>query len=110
MNRSRIGKGLMIVVLATLVLGAAGFIVMWLWNWLLPSIAGLHAISFGQAVGLLVLCRLLVGGLRGHGGHHWHGRRHMQERWEQMTPEEREKFRGKFGRHCRTSAPDQAAT
>lgn len=108
MNRSRIGRGLMMGVLATLALGAFGYVVMSLWNWLMPSIAGLHAISFAQAVGLLVLCRILVGGMRGHSGRHWRSR--LEERWAKMTPKEREHFRGYAGRHCRGSAPDQSAT
>ena len=58
----------------------------------------LFAIVMGvQAVGLLVLCRLLFGGLRGHG---WHGRAGMLERWEQMTPEERERLRTGLRGRC----------
>lgn len=34
-----------------------------LWNWLLPSLFGWHEITFGQALALLVLCRILFGGL-----------------------------------------------
>jgi hypothetical protein len=78
------------------------FVVMSLWNWLMPSIFGLHAITFGQALGLLILSKILFGGFRGHsGGPGMHWRRRMMERWEQMSPEEREKFkegmRGKCG-------------
>jgi len=34
--------------------------VMWLWNWLMPTIFGLPTISFWQAFGLSVLCSLLL--------------------------------------------------
>jgi hypothetical protein len=44
-----------------------GEIVMHLWNWLLPMLFGWHQISFWQALGLLVLCRILFGGF-GHNG------------------------------------------
>lgn len=44
-----------------------GLAVMLLWNWLMPDLFGLQAISFWQAAGLLVLCKILFGGL---GGHH----------------------------------------
>ena len=73
-----------------------GEIVLHLWNWLLPPLFGWRQITFWQALGLLVLCRILFG------GHGWHGsgrssfRRRMQERCEQMTPEERERFRQRF--------------
>jgi hypothetical protein len=70
-----------------------GLVVMSLWNWLMPTLFGLRVVSYWQALGLLVLSRILLGGFRGHGpsrGHRW---RRVMERWEHMTPEEREKFR-----------------
>ena len=76
-----------------------GFVVMILWNWLAPVVFGARTISFGQALGILVLSKILFGGFRGRprDGGHW-GRR-MSARWEEMTPEEREKFRqGMVGR------------
>jgi len=73
-----------------------GEVVKLLWNWLLPPLFGWHFITFWQALGLLALCRILFGGFgcgqRGNGGM----RRRMHERWEKMTPEEREKFRQAF--------------
>jgi len=81
-----------------------GGVVMLLWNWLAPALFGLRLITFWQAIGLLALCRILFGGV-GLGGGHRNSRRRidgrirervrerMAERWEQMTPEEREKFR-----------------
>jgi hypothetical protein len=74
-------------------LAAFSFIVMHLWNWLMPSIFALHAITFWQSAGLLVLSKILLGGFRGGPGRKMFWRRRMMERWEKMTPEEREKFR-----------------
>lgn len=74
-----------------------GGVVMLLWNWLMPCIFGLPELSFLQAVGLLVLCKILFGGIGGgHHGHH-HGCCHgdknkLLERWESMTPEERNRM------------------
>ena len=70
-----------------------GEIVMWLWNWLLPGLFGWRMISFWQALGLLALCRILFGGFGRHGSGRSKFRRRMAERWEHMTPEERERFR-----------------
>ncbi len=68
-------------------------------EFLMPAIFGLHVITFWQAVGLLILGRLLFGGFRPRrGGFVW--RRKMMERWEQMTPEEREKFREGMRHRC----------
>jgi hypothetical protein len=81
------------VVLALVAGTVLGFAVMGLWNWLVPSLFGGKAIGFWQAVGLLVLTRILFGGFRGGPGRHGHGRHRMMERWEQMAPEERDRFR-----------------
>jgi hypothetical protein len=76
------------LIVAVAVGGAA---VMLLWNWLTPVLFGWKTINFLQALGLLVLSRILFGGFRGRGGHG--GRHHLAERLEAMTPEEREKFK-----------------
>jgi len=92
-----------------------GELVMHLWNWLLPGLFGWHTISFWQALGLLLLSRILFGGFGGHGHGPGRRRREMKERWEKMTPEEREKFRqgmrwrcGNFGAPPPPEAGDQA--
>ncbi|MCK5128969.1 MAG: NADH-quinone oxidoreductase subunit K [Clostridiales bacterium] len=38
-----------------------GFVVMWLWNWLMPMIFGLTTITYWQAVGLFVLAKIIFG-------------------------------------------------
>ena len=68
-----------------------GEIVMHLWNWLMPAIFGLKAITFWQAIGLLILARILVGGLGG--GSNNKKRKRKEMRWECMTPEEHDTFR-----------------
>jgi len=76
---------------------ALGWLVMCLWNWILPSLfTSLQPIDYWRALGLLVLCRILFGGFHGGG---WHRHHHMQ-RWHQMTDEERKKFKeGLMGFH-----------
>jgi hypothetical protein len=111
MKRHWIAKGLKIALFAALAVLLAGFVVMSLWNWLLPPLFGWTAIGFWQALGILVLSRILFGGWRGGrgGGMHWRGR--MAERWAQMTPEEREKFREGMRGRCghRGEAMEEAA-
>ena len=92
MKRHRFVRGLKFVLFAAMFVTVCGFVVMSLWNWLMPALFGWHVISFGQAVGILILSKILFGGFRGRPGRHIYWRRRMMERWEQMTPEEREKF------------------
>src|SRR6516225_4483515 len=84
--------------LALVALG--GEIVLQLWNWLLPPLFGLRQITFWQALGILVLCRILFGRLGGPGSYRRGFRRRISERWEQMTPEERERFRQGMRGRC----------
>jgi hypothetical protein len=58
------------VALAALFALVLGFVVQWLWNWLMPDIFGLKQISYWQAFGLVFLGRLLFGGFGHHGPHH----------------------------------------
>jgi hypothetical protein len=109
MKRSRILRVLKFMVLAALFIAVFGFVVMRLWNWLMPALFGLHPIHFWQAVGLLILSKILFGGFRGRAGRHFYWRRRMMERWEQMTPEERERFRqGMRGRCGPFASPETA--
>ena len=93
---------LVLMALAVVVFGGG---VMWLWNSLMPELFGLSTITWVQAIGLLVLSRILFGSWgRGHrGGGNW---RHKQwrtswkDRWEQMSPEEREQMKQRWGRYA----------
>ena len=100
MKRNRAAKVLMFALFATVFVTVFGYVVMRLWNWLMPALFGWHLIGFWQAIGLLILCKILFGGFHGRHGRHWHWRRRMMERWEQMTPEEREKFRESMRGRC----------
>jgi len=89
----RILKLILFVLLGICLLALFGWVVMSLWNWLMPVLFGLKTIGYWQAFGLIILCRLLFGGIGGPKGPGGNWRRRNRERWEQMTPEEREKFR-----------------
>jgi len=76
-------------------LAIAGFgtITMLLWNALLPSIFGLACINFWQALGLLVLARILLGGMGTGSMKHMHQHRGpIYHKWRKMTPEQRKEF------------------
>ena len=87
-----------------------GEIVMHLWNWLLPPLFGWRQITFWQSLGILALCRILFGGCGWHGSGRSNFRRRMgdrmAERWEHMTPEERERARERWQGVCGPSATE----
>jgi hypothetical protein len=102
MRRHWIARLVKFLVLAVVGLVVLSGVVMSLWNWLMPAIFGSRLISFWQALGLLALARILFGRFGGGPGRRMHWRHRIAERWNQMTPEEREKFahgmRGRCGR------------
>ena len=88
-----------------------GFVVQYLWNWLMPDLFGLSELTYWKALGLLVLSKILFSGFgrKGHshngsGKHIW--KRKFQQKWENMTEEEREKYRGCW-RPNKTKVSDQ---
>jgi hypothetical protein len=102
-KKFKLMKGIFILACA----GVLGLIVMALWNWLLPEIfPGAHAVNYWQALGLLLLCRILFGGFRGH-HRDWHEKREHWQRWQAMTPEERQAFFKNRANFCRPAAPTE---
>ncbi|HSL24453.1 MAG TPA: hypothetical protein VK886_23155 [Vicinamibacterales bacterium] len=100
-----------LVILVFLLFIAIGAeVVRQLWNWLLPPLFGFREITFWQALGLLALCRILFGGLGLRGSGRSGYRRRMAERWEQMTPEERERFREGMRTRCGFGPSTSAGT
>ena len=97
MRRMRTKRLLVIASMAIpamlLFIAAGGALVMLLWNWLAPQIFDLREITFWQALGLLTLCRILFGGSGKHSAVGSTMRRRMEERWANITPEERERLR-----------------
>ncbi len=90
---------------------------MLLWNGILPEIIGVKTITYWQAVGIFILCKLLFGGFKG-GGNHNHKKHKMikkhfknccnnndnkssmkealRDKFMNMSDEERENFRQKW--------------
>lgn len=80
-----------------------GWIVMLLWNAVLPSIVHAGEISYWQAVGLLILSRILFGfggGKKFGGGHGFRGNMEWREKWSGMSDEEKAKFKEQWRMRC----------
>lgn len=113
MRRFWFRRGLRFLVFGALFIVLTGLVVMSLWNALLPEILGVKAISFGQAIGIMLLSRLLFGGFGGggfKGGRFGRGRQDnprqgdwkqkLAERWQNLTPEQREQMRNQWRGRC----------
>ena len=69
-----------------------GNVIMWLWNWLMPSLFGLRTIGFWEGLGLFLLAKILFGfGGSGHSGddggkhhkkRHHHGAKSEKKDWK----------------------------
>jgi hypothetical protein len=111
-------RGLGVIVALAVIAGFAA-VTMLLWNSLMPDIAGLSALSYWQALGVLALSRILFSGFSGIGGglgdikrRHGGDFRHenaLRGKWMHMSEEERMAFfkkerdlrstyNGRFGR------------
>ncbi len=81
-------------------------IVMWLWNLLLPEIVGVKIISFWQAMGILVLSKILFGGFGGKSGNGWKRKgKEKFRRWtdnhcSSMSDEEKERLKEMWKKRC----------
>ena len=107
--RPKVKKLILIAPLAivgiALFIAIGGWLVMSLWNWLLPALFGWRMLTFWRALGILLLCRILFGGFGGRGWRRSYSGRRVAERWGNMTPEERERFRQGMRARCGFGPP-----
>lgn len=91
--------GITVCVLAVAAL--LSYVVMLLWNGVLVDVTGVKIISFWQSAGLLLLSKILFGGFSkgwNKGGGKWNSA--MKEKWQHITPEEKEKFKQEWRNKC----------
>ncbi|MFD0795501.1 hypothetical protein ACFQZX_17905 [Mucilaginibacter litoreus] len=84
-------------------LALVSFVVMQLWNNLLPDILHVSTITFWQAMGIFILCKILFGfggGPRGGGAPWMRRKRMMEEKFRNMSPEERLRFKQHWQDRC----------
>lgn len=102
-------KGIVFIFLYVVI---SGYAVMYLWNWLIPVLFGVtHLITFWESIGLIILCKILFGSFsrRPYHGHRYCGRGRFfhnpkwKEKLAQMSPEEREKIKEEWKKHCGVS-------
>ena len=102
MRRFTVKKGIMFVTFVIVAIIIFSGVVMTLWNNILPAVLGVKAITFFQALGILVLSRLLFGGF---GTRRWGNSqkwKNLKDKWATMNDEEREEFKMEFRDRCRS--------
>jgi hypothetical protein len=96
MNTDSCRRFRMLIPLAVLgFVGLLTFAVHSLWNGVVTDVLGVKTITYWQALGLLVLSKILFGGFPG-GRRGFGGRRRehlLAKRWESLNPEQRERMR-----------------
>ncbi len=115
-------KGILILkwtVVCILFVMLFGWVTMTLWNWLIPSIFNLPYLNFWQALGLLLLSKILFSGFGGKSN--WGGSTAMRfktryyDKLANMTPDERERFKARMtekwcGKEKSTSASNPGSS
>ena len=106
-------KAVGILAIVAVVFSALSYVVMQLWNNVLAVVVHVGVVTFWQAAGILVLSKILFGGFKGggfRGGMHGHSQwksemrnkwQNVREKWDNMSPEEREKFKQEWKNQCR---------
>ena len=87
------------VVVGLLAVFAVGFVTMLLWNWLIPTLFNGPVITYWQALGLLLLSKILFWGF-GKKTHHDHKtpywKKRFQDKFSSLDPADREAFKQKM--------------
>jgi hypothetical protein len=93
-------KALFIPIIVAAIVFVLGSVVMLLWNAIIPPLFNIGQISFWQAVGILLLSKILFGGFHHGHGHNFGRWGHMHRRWNHMSDEERSRFREEWKKRC----------
>lgn len=57
----KVFKVIFFIILGVAIAFLVGYIVMRLWNWLMPELFGLPVVGYWQAVGILILAKIIFG-------------------------------------------------
>lgn len=97
MKKHFIGKCFLFAALGVALAVGLSFVVMYLWNWLIPSLFGGPVVDVWKAGGLLVLSKILFSGFgkgckscKSNKAHYW------KDKLSNLSPEEKEKLKNKW--------------
>lgn len=93
-------KKIFLILILPVIVAAVTVVVMLLWNAILPGLIHVGTITFWQAMGLLILCKILFGGFGGGGCKRGGARTQFRNKWKNMSDEERQKFKEEWKNRC----------
>lgn len=100
MKHNKKRKILCLVFIIPLMILALGGVVMFLWNMILPEVLGVQEVNFWQALGILILSKILFGGIHNRIGgkmQRWKEQNgHCRGPLDGYTEAEKEMFKEKF--------------
>ena len=95
-------KILFFIVVFIVFVAALSWVVMYLWNNILVDVTGVKPLNFWKSAGLLILAKILIGGIRRHKNPLKHSpTNHWRKKWMQMNEEERKEAKSRWKEHCR---------
>lgn len=87
------------ILFGMLLVALFGIATQYLWNWLMPKIFGLPTLTLIETFGLLLLAKILFGfggKCSGHSQNKWQWKQRMFSKFENMSPEDRERFKARM--------------
>jgi lipopolysaccharide export LptBFGC system permease protein LptF len=96
-----------------------GVVTFFLWNWLVPSLFNGPVITFWQAMGLLILSKIITGGFwswkrRAYDGHqknHLYWKNRLDQKLSSLNPADRDAFKQKMKeKWCRWEKESSASS
>lgn len=91
--------GLMIASVIVVVAVVFAWVFLYLWNWLIPELFNGPVLTIWQALGLLILSKMIFGGF-GHHKNKWHKHSGWGNKWKDrcanLSDEDRNKWKSHF--------------
>jgi hypothetical protein len=99
--KNRKGKKPLIGLLVLAGMALLIWVVMLLWNAILPDVLGVTTITYWQALGIFILSKILFGGFKGGPSKHKEFRNKFKNKFASMTDVEKESFKEEWKAKCR---------
>ncbi len=93
-------RGFFFLLFIPLLIGALAGVVMILWNAILPDVFDIKRITYGQALGLFILCRILFGNFRFGRTRQAPWKKYNRGRWGNLSQEEKARLKEEWRKRC----------